>query len=111
MKMRHVPAVVLLLGCLWVFLCPLVVVYAQSTSATINGQVTDAQGRIVPGVEVQAVNIDTAVVYPRKTNLSGIYAIPSIQPGRNPLLILKTTSHTINKPHLRLTTHSPPHTT
>jgi hypothetical protein len=102
MKMRHVAALVLLIECLLVFLFPLPVLRAQSTSASINGQITDAQGRIIPGVEVQAVNIDTGLVHPGKTNNSGIYAIPNIQPGRYRLLVLKDGFKAINKTDLVL---------
>src|ERR1700686_5338909 len=62
---------------------------AQTTSATINGQITDAQGRAVPGVDVQAVNIDTNAVSSGKTNGSGIYVIPSVPPGRYRMLVVK----------------------
>jgi hypothetical protein len=100
--MRHVPAATLLFGFLLSFLCPLVALRAQSTSATINGQVTDAQGRAVPGVEVQAVNIDTAVTYRGRTNDSGIYAIPSISPGQYRLVVTKDGFKVINKTGLTL---------
>ena len=70
---------------------------AQTTSATINGQITDAQGRAVPGVDVQAVNIDTSVVSSGKTNGSGIYAIPALPPGRYRLLVIKDGFKEINK--------------
>ena len=75
---------------------------AQTTNATINGQITDAQGGIVPGVEVQAVNIDTNAVYPGKTNNSGIYVIPSVPPGRYRLVVLKDGFKEINKTGLVL---------
>jgi hypothetical protein len=55
---------------------------AQGSSATLNGQITDANGRVVPNTEVQAVNIDTNVVYPTKTNNVGLYTIASLPPGR-----------------------------
>ena len=75
---------------------------AQTTSATINGQITDAQGRAVPGVDVQAVNIDTNVVNSGKTNGSGIYAIPALPPGRYRLLVMKDGFKEINKTGLVL---------
>ncbi len=42
--------------------CYTATISAQGTNATINGQITDSSGRIVPGTEVQAANIDTAAV-------------------------------------------------
>src|SRR6266851_7138514 len=76
--------------------------YAQGTSATINGQITDSQGRSVPAVDVQAVNIDTNVVYRGKTNDSGIYVIPSVPPGRYRLVVLRDGFKEINKTGLVL---------
>jgi len=58
--------------------------FSQTGTATINGQITDPQGRIVPNVSVQAVNTATNVVYPGKTNSSGIYSIGSLPPGSAP---------------------------
>ena len=93
----------LCLFCLTVLICGSAVhLRAQTTNATINGQVTDAQGRIVPGVEVQAVNIDTNAVYQGKTNDSGIYAIPVLPPGRYRLLVIKDGFKEINKTGLEL---------
>jgi hypothetical protein len=70
---------------------------AQTANAAVNGQITDAQGRVVPGTAVQAVNIDTNVAYPAKTNGSGIYAIPALPPGRYRLVVLKDGFKEINK--------------
>jgi len=69
---------------------------SQSTYATINGQVTDPQGSVVPGVAVEAVNIDTNVVYPATTNGSGIYVIPSLPPGPYRLAVRKDGFKVIN---------------
>jgi hypothetical protein len=70
---------------------------AQTTNATINGQITDAQGKIVPGVDVQAVNIETGVTYSGKTNDSGIYVIPALLPGPYRLVVKKDGFREINK--------------
>jgi hypothetical protein len=55
--------------------------FAQGGSATLNGQITDPHGRVVPNVAVEAVNIGTNVVYSGKTNNDGIYTISSLPPG------------------------------
>ncbi len=88
----------------WIPLCCALLIYAiaanlpaQTTNAAINGQVTDSQGKVVSGTEVQAVNIDTNVVYATKTNDSGIYAIPAVPPGRYRLLVRKDGFKEINK--------------
>jgi hypothetical protein len=56
--------------------------YAQSAStATIVGQVTDAQGLGVPNAAVTATNTATRIAYPTKTTSSGDYTIPFLPPG------------------------------
>jgi hypothetical protein len=37
-------------------------VHAQETRATITGAVTDAQGAVVPGAGVEAMNLETNIV-------------------------------------------------
>lgn len=51
------------------------------TDATIGGQVTDPQGKVVPGVTVVFTNINTGVPYTTQTNGAGIYILPTLQPG------------------------------
>jgi hypothetical protein len=75
---------------------------AQTTTATINGQITDAQSRSVSGVDVKAVNIDTDISYSGKTNDSGIYLIPALPPGRYRLVVRKDGFKEINKTDLVL---------
>jgi hypothetical protein len=70
---------------------------AQSTSAAINGLITDSQGKVVPNTEVAATNVDTNVAYPSKSNQSGIYVIAAIPPGRYRLMIRKDGFKEINK--------------
>ncbi len=54
---------------------------AQEFRGTITGSVTDPSGAAVPGVRVEARNIDTSAVTPATTNQSGIYTIPFLVPG------------------------------
>ena len=97
MTRRRLSTVLSVLVALWAFVCVPVSSRAQSTSATINGQVTDSQGRVVPSVQVQAINIETNVVYTGKTNDSGIYVIPHVAPGPYRLLVVKDGFKAINK--------------
>jgi carboxypeptidase family protein/TonB-dependent receptor-like protein len=56
--------------------------YAQSAaSATIVGQVADAQGAVVPNATVTATNTATGVGRSAKTTGTGNYTIPNLQPG------------------------------
>ena len=54
---------------------------AQSATATVNGQVADAQGALVPNATVTATNVATGIRYTARTTSSGIYTIPNLQPG------------------------------
>src|SRR5258707_1125560 len=63
-----------------VALCP-VPCSAQSTNAAVGGQITDEQGRVVPGVTVVLTNLNTGVTYEAKTNGDGFYNAPSLPPG------------------------------
>ena len=54
---------------------------AQETRATVTGIVKDAQGAVVPGVTVTALNTDTNVATEDVTNPSGVFTIQKLQPG------------------------------
>ena len=75
---------------------------AQGTNAAINGQITDPQGRVVPGTEIQAVDIDTNVAYSTKANGSGIYVLPQVPPGRYRLMVRKDGFKVVNKTDITL---------
>ena len=55
--------------------------YAQVTSSTIHGTVTDSSGAVVPNANVTVVNTSTGVTTRGKTNASGYYVISLLQPG------------------------------
>src|SRR6266478_3324535 len=55
--------------------------HAQSTNAAVGGQITDEQGRVVPGVTVVLTNLNTGVTYEAKTNGDGFYNAPNLPPG------------------------------
>ncbi len=50
-------------------------VYPQSPQATINGSVTDAQGALIVGAEVTAINVETGVKTAARTNEAGVYSL------------------------------------
>lgn len=56
--------------------------WAQSNRATITGTVTDPTGAVIPGVQVTAMNLDTAVPTKTISNDDGIYVVPNLPPGR-----------------------------
>lgn len=62
------------------FLLPITAA-AQQFRATVTGTVTDAQGALVPGVTVTALNTDTNVAVEAQTNDRGLYTIQQLAPG------------------------------
>ncbi len=54
---------------------------AQTTNATVSGQITDPSGGVVPGVAVVLTNLNTSVPYTTLTNDQGIYRFAAVQPG------------------------------
>jgi Carboxypeptidase regulatory-like domain len=89
------------------YLCVLLLIItfyaqAQTTNATISGRITDPQGRVVAGVQVQAVNIETQVYYPSESNSDGIYLITTLPPGQYRMIVRKDGFHEINKTDILL---------
>ena len=61
------------------FLCALV--QAQTTSTSILGTVTDANGAVVPGAKVTALNVGTSTKREDSTSSSGDYSFPLLDVG------------------------------
>lgn len=59
----------------------LVPVYAQTSTATISGTVSDSQGAAIPNARVSATNTATGVVTNSETNQSGNYLLPNLDIG------------------------------
>lgn len=79
---------------------------AQSTNATISGQVLDPSGRIIPDAEIQILNEATGVQYENKTNRSGIYSVSILPPGQYTVQVAKVGFKTIIKPDIILNVQS-----
>jgi hypothetical protein len=56
-------------------------VSAQSSEAVLAGTVTDTSGAVMPAIAVVAENAATGVRQESKTNESGVYVFPGLQPG------------------------------
>jgi hypothetical protein len=54
---------------------------AQEFRATLTGQVTDPDGRVVAKATITAVNNDTGSIYTANTSDAGVYYIPYVVPG------------------------------
>ena len=57
------------------------VAFAQVTTGTISGTVTDATGAVVPGAEVTVKNVDTGITRIMTTDERGRYTAPQLPPG------------------------------
>src|SRR5690348_14564217 len=66
---------------LLVFCLSCLFAFAQDFRATLTGQVTDGSGAAVPDATVKATNTATNEVKQVKTNDSGVYTIPYLNPG------------------------------
>ena len=61
---------------------------AQDFRATLSGSVTDQSHAAVPGATVKAVNLDNNAVKEAKTNSSGFYTLPYLDPGNYSVEVL-----------------------
>ena len=75
--------------------------FAVST-ATLTGQVTDPQGRVVPEATIEAINVDTNISSIAHTTATGLYTIPNLAPGRYRVTVRKDGFRTIVKPDVVL---------
>ncbi|MFN0104458.1 MAG: TonB-dependent receptor domain-containing protein [Bryobacteraceae bacterium] len=66
------------------FLFPLVAIaaLAQSSTATLQGLVTDPSGAAIPGADVSIANLATNIARRFTTSDSGLYSFPLLPPGR-----------------------------
>jgi hypothetical protein len=56
-------------------------IFAQGTTATLNGTVSDETGAVLPGVTVTAKNVGTGMELFSVTSNLGRYTIPGLSPG------------------------------
>ncbi len=55
--------------------------YAQIITSSIVGEVTDASGASVPEAQITVTNQDTGISAKTVADSSGVYSVPSLQPG------------------------------
>jgi hypothetical protein len=67
-----------------------VLTWSQTESATLSGRITDQTGSVIVGAQVTAINADTNVASSTKTNDTGIFLFPSLEPGNYQLSIKAT---------------------
>jgi hypothetical protein len=64
--------------------------FAQTTSATLAGTVHDQSGAAVPGAAVKAIDTRTNLSFETITNVEGIFAFPTLQPGNYTVEVVMT---------------------
>jgi hypothetical protein len=80
--------------------------FAQSTSATISGGVTDPSGGFIVDADVTIANDATGVVYSARTNNSGMYLVPILPPGHYHVQVSRPGFKTIIKADVILNVQS-----
>src|SRR5215831_13296727 len=71
-------------------------------TATLTGRITDPSGGVIPGVKVEATNVETNVTFPGETNAEGLYNIPNLPPGTYRVIVQKFAFRTVVKPDVEL---------
>src|SRR4030095_15124671 len=56
-------------------------VFAQQETATITGEVRDANGSVVSKAAITVTNVETNVNIRSENNDQGLYTVPSLKPG------------------------------
>jgi len=74
----------------------------QVTSGSIYGTVTDSSGAVIPGVAVSATNVSTTAFKTTKTNASGEYNFPVLDPGDYRVFIQMTGFQSQTQENIRL---------
>src|SRR5262245_56453690 len=64
--------------------------FAQQETATITGEVRDANGSVVPKATITVTNVATGVNIKSETNDQGLYTVPSLKPGSYSITVEKT---------------------
>jgi hypothetical protein len=72
---------------LFIFVLAAALCFAQTSTARLDGTVTDATGSIVPNAKVTAVNVKTRVTAETTSNATGAFAMAALQPGTYTLTV------------------------
>ncbi len=62
-------------------LCAVALGVAQQSTGTISGIVTDQQGAVIPGAQVEVLNTATNALFTTSSNESGLYVAPGMAVG------------------------------
>ena len=75
--------------------------HAQLT-AEITGTVTDSSSALVPDAAVTIINENTGIKWEAKTNQTGIYRVPLLQPGTYRITVQADGFHTVSRNGVQL---------
>ena len=76
-----------LVGSLALSLAPLLAAPAAAQNASVTGRITDSSGGALPGASIVLTNADTGLKTLSTSNDEGLYAAPSLSPGRYTLTV------------------------
>src|SRR5271154_2996763 len=97
------PAKLLMFTSLFLAFCP--AGWSQlTTSATLNGTVTDASGGVVPQAAITVINEDTNVETHTVSNADGSFVAPGLVPGRYKVTVAKNQFQTYTETGIILDT-------
>jgi hypothetical protein len=81
--------------------------WAQVSTSSITGVVTDASGAVVANAKVELKNEDTGAVFNGATTSAGVYSFASLTPGRYTVTVTQPGFQTFSSVHNVLTVGTP----
>ncbi len=79
----------LVICCVLLACCSGMTLLAQTETGTVSGLITDSQGAIVPGAEVQLQSVQRGNSQTVTTNDAGLYVFATVQPGSYQITVRK----------------------